>query len=73
MHVTRKWSPWASPFALGWPSLSCGLPAPTLGLRSSLCVLLGDHVRGGLACVVLGSPNAGIGLVGVVLGVPSHI
>ena len=30
-------------------------------------------VRGGLVCVVLGSPNAGIGLVSVVLDVPIHI
>jgi hypothetical protein len=48
--------------------LPCGLPMPTLNLRRSLCVVL--CVRGGLACVVLGFPNGGIGLVGVVLGVP---
>jgi len=45
---------------------------PTLGLRRSLCVVLWVPVRGGLACVVLGSRNAGIGLVSVVSGVPIH-
>jgi len=42
----------------------------TLGLGLPLHCLVGP-VRGGLAWVVLESPNAGIGPVGVVLGVPT--
>ena len=58
------------PIRIGWSSLLCALPMLILDLPSPLCIVLGDPVRGGLACVVQGSPNAGGGIVGVVLGVP---
>jgi hypothetical protein len=58
-----------------WPSLPCSLPMPTLGLRQhrSVCIVLWVPICGGLVCVVLGSSNAALGLVSVVLGVPIHI